>query len=217
MYRYRQGLYILVIVGLFLVAIPRISYTQEGNLEKAKVLNQKVIELYQQGRYAEAIPVAEKVLAIVEKALGPEHPHVALSLNNLAALYDSLGDYARAEPLFQRALSIAATAGCPEILWTVQGWLSSVYAKQGNTGAAVFFGKQAVNTIQGLRAGLVSLEEELQKSFLRPKEYVYKDLADLLIDQGRLPEAQQVLAMLKEEEYFDFVRRANNWGHHTSF
>jgi CHAT domain-containing protein len=32
-------------------------------------------------------------------------------------------------------------------------------------------------------------------------------LADLLISQGRLPEAQQVLGLLKEEEYFEFVRR----------
>ncbi|MGH8581664.1 MAG: CHAT domain-containing protein [Gammaproteobacteria bacterium] len=36
---------------------------------------------------------------------------------------------------------------------------------------------------------------------------MYPELADLLIGEGRLPEAQQVLNMLKEEEYFDFVRR----------
>ena len=35
----------------------------------------------------------------------------------------------------------------------------------------------------------------------------YRTLADLLIAEGRLPEAQQILGMLKEEEYFDFVRR----------
>ena len=40
---------------------------------------------------------------------------------------------------------------------------------------------------------------------LRSKN-TYRDLADLLIDAGRLAEAQQVLAMLKEEEYSDFIR-----------
>ena len=39
------------------------------------------------------------------------------------------------------------------------------------------------------------------------KEKVYTHLSDLLIDQGRLPEAQKVLSMLKEEEYFEFIRR----------
>ena len=40
-----------------------------------------------QGRYADAEPLYKRALAICEKALGPDHPDVALSLNNLAALY----------------------------------------------------------------------------------------------------------------------------------
>ena len=40
-----------------------------------------------QGNYAEARPLYERSLAINEKALGPEHPSVAASLNNLAALF----------------------------------------------------------------------------------------------------------------------------------
>ena len=31
-----------------------------------------------------ALPLYERALAISEKALGPDHPHVATSLNNLA-------------------------------------------------------------------------------------------------------------------------------------
>ncbi|CAN0589164.1 unnamed protein product, partial [Laminaria digitata] len=36
--------------------------------------------------YAEAGPLYKRSLAIKEKALGPEHPSVATSLNNLALL-----------------------------------------------------------------------------------------------------------------------------------
>ncbi len=39
--------------------------------------------------------------------LGKEHPYVATSLNNLAALYDSQGKYSEAEPLYKEALDIA--------------------------------------------------------------------------------------------------------------
>jgi hypothetical protein len=41
-----------------------------------------------QGQYAQAGPLYQRALAIKEKALGPEAPLVATSLNNLAALYD---------------------------------------------------------------------------------------------------------------------------------
>ncbi len=72
-------------------------------------------ELYRaQGRYAEAEPLYRRALAIVEKALGPEHPHVAANLNNLAGLYQAQGHYAEAEPLYQRSLAIYEKALGPE-------------------------------------------------------------------------------------------------------
>ena len=49
----------------------------------------------------------KRSLAIVEKALGPDHPDVAASLNNLAVLYQHQGRYADAEPLYKRSLAIA--------------------------------------------------------------------------------------------------------------
>ena len=42
-----------------------------------------------------------------EKALGPEHPDTATSLNNLALLYYAAGVYAKAEPLMERAQRIS--------------------------------------------------------------------------------------------------------------
>jgi len=68
--------------------------------------------LYQaQGRYAEAEPLYKRSLAIMEKALGPQHPDVAQSLNNLAGLYNAqaresgeLGFYRRATAI-HRALT----------------------------------------------------------------------------------------------------------------
>ncbi|MEE8273634.1 MAG: tetratricopeptide repeat protein, partial [Alphaproteobacteria bacterium] len=63
-----------------------------------------------QRRYAKAESLLKRGLAIREKALGPEHPDVAGSLNNLAALYDAQGKYTEAEPLEKRALAIAEKA-----------------------------------------------------------------------------------------------------------
>jgi hypothetical protein len=45
-------------------------------------------------------------LSIREKALGPEHPDTAQSIDNLATLYMAMGNYAKAEPLLRRGLWI---------------------------------------------------------------------------------------------------------------
>jgi|GEM_PF-645840 len=59
-----------------------------------------------QAKYREAEPFYKRILAMDEKALGPEDPSVAASLNNLANNYRVLGKYAEAEPLYKRALKI---------------------------------------------------------------------------------------------------------------
>jgi tetratricopeptide (TPR) repeat protein len=43
----------------------------------------------------------------LQRLLLVEHPDVATSYNNLAGLYQAQGQYSEAEPLYQKALSIA--------------------------------------------------------------------------------------------------------------
>jgi tetratricopeptide (TPR) repeat protein len=58
------------------------------------------------GDYNKALPLYQRSLDIREKMLGPQHPDVAQTLNNLAELYRQMGDYNKALPLYQRALKI---------------------------------------------------------------------------------------------------------------
>ena len=48
----------------------------------------------------------KRSLAVRENLLENSHPDIAQSLNNLAALYNDLGQYQRALPLYERALDI---------------------------------------------------------------------------------------------------------------
>ncbi len=61
--------------------------------------------LYEQGRFQEAIPYAEKALAIAERELGTDDVAYAALLDNLAALYE-------AEMLYAKALKALAPACC---------------------------------------------------------------------------------------------------------
>ncbi len=66
-------------------------------------------ELYRaQGWYADAEPLYKRSLAIREKALGPEHPHVAQSLENYAALLRKTGRSAEAAKMEAHAEAIRA-------------------------------------------------------------------------------------------------------------
>ena len=62
--------------------------------------------LYMAGRYPEARPILERALALRKQVLGPAHPDVATSLNDLALLYKTQGEYADAASLYQRSLKI---------------------------------------------------------------------------------------------------------------
>ena len=80
-----------------------------------------------------AEPLYKRSLAIREKALGPDHPDVASSLNNLAWLYQRQGRYADAEPLYKRSLAIREKAlgpDHPDVAYSLSN-LCVAYQQQG--------------------------------------------------------------------------------------
>ena len=104
----------VLVFGLLVLISPQALAQTDDPLVEAKQVGAKCVELYRAGKYDAAIEQCQRALAIREKALGPEHPDVATSLNNLAMLIYSRGDYAKSEPLFQRALAIDEKALGPE-------------------------------------------------------------------------------------------------------
>ena len=84
----------------------RQASAKEESLNLATELNEKAGELYEQGKYDEAVLLLEQSLKIRQQVLGAEHPDVATSLNNLAGLYQSQGRYTEAEPLYIQALDM---------------------------------------------------------------------------------------------------------------
>ena len=61
-------------------------------------------------RLEEAETLMQRVVEIMEKSLGADHPNVAVSLNNLATLLKATNRLEEAEPLMQRALEIFGAA-----------------------------------------------------------------------------------------------------------
>jgi len=122
----------------------------------------------------------------------------------LAKVYLDMGDKANALANLDQALPLAKTVNDPLILAPILYGL--MMAQKAHPAVAIFYGKQAVNLLQQVRSNMQGLDKALQSTFVSSKAAFYHDLADLLIAQGRLPEAQQVLDLLKQQEYADYVR-----------
>ena len=126
-------------------------------------------------------------------------------LDNIGSLLSDSGKPDEARSYFAQALPLAAEVNDP--LREAQIFHNMMLnEKVARPALAIFYGKQGVDLLQNVRGQIQGLDPALQKSFLATKTDYYRDLAALLIAQGRLPEAQQVLDLLKEQEYADYVR-----------
>ena len=129
----------------------------------------------------------------------------AMTLDDMGSLHAGRGEAQEARDAYKHALAIAVATSEP--LQAALVYSNLMHLEISSAPAlATYYGKQAVNLLQQVRGDIRTMDKELQKSFLTAKADYYHDLADLLIEQGRLPEAQQVLDLLKQEEYQEYVR-----------
>lgn len=110
------------------------------------ILNDLGVVLNAEARFAEAEPLLNRALAIDEKALGSEHPHVARDLNSLAGLYEGEARDPTADPLLKRALAIDEKALGPEHPDVARDLndLALLYDREGKHAEAEGFLKRAL-------------------------------------------------------------------------
>ena len=149
--------------------------------EAGSLLNEAGGYAWNRGRYAEAEPLYQRSVAIKEQALGPDHPSLATSLNNLALLFKAQGRYAEAESLYQRSVTIkeqALGSDHPSLATSLNN-LALLYKTQGNYAEAEPLYQRAVAiNEQALGPDHPSLATSLS------------NLANLYSDQGRYAEAE---------------------------
>ena len=111
----------------------------------------QISELSRAGKYSEAVPLAQRLLADMEQAHGPDHRDVAASLNNLALLYGSLGRDADAEPLLKRSIALVEK---------LHGLGSSEAAHQLNNLAALYQRQQRYAEAEPLFKRALAIREK---------------------------------------------------------
>ncbi len=163
-------------------------------------------------RFDEALPLEIRALSIFEKTKGFTHPFTANALSNIGSTYVGLGEGERALPLQLRAVAILEGRLGPDhpetALKLAQAGVN-LYELHLLDPAAAFL-KASVNAYQSTRARVSRIDRTALTEYTESIVGAYQRLAEVLTDQGRLSEAQMVLDMLKEDEQFDFIRRAGD-------
>ena len=133
-----SGCRFLLVGGLLWVMLCLIASPALAQQDEVGVLSRNVSELFAAGKFAQAVPLSQRVLAINESRLGPNHLIVANSLFNLASLYVNQGRYADAEPLYARALAIYEKVHGPTHASVADAMdsLATLYNYQGRYGDA---------------------------------------------------------------------------------
>ena len=158
--------------------------TALGQEARWRALYNQTMELYQQGKYREAVPVAKEALKVAEQTFAPDHPNYTNSLNNLAELYRTQGQYAKAEPLHKRALAIWEKVLGPDHLYVALSLnnLGLLYYAQGQYAKAESLYRRAL----GIMENSVPINRNIAG--------ILDNLAKLYIKMGRDDEAKKLLA-----------------------
>ncbi len=157
------------------------------------------------GRYEKALAYYEQSLAINREV--KDRRGEGQALENLGEACRLLSRLDEATSYHEQAVRIAREVKAQSEEASALNNLMLDWKTRNGANLAIYFGKQSVNAYQEIRNNIRTLDLETQRGFLKSKEQTYRDLADLLISEGRLPEAEQVIRMLKEEEYFEYIRR----------
>jgi len=102
--------FVLSALGLVILAYLA-SLTKDDGLD---AMNQQINQLIEQEKFQEAIPIAERAVAVAKRVRGSEEPETVDTLNNLGFLFQKIGEYAKAEPLYREVLRIRLKVLGPE-------------------------------------------------------------------------------------------------------
>ncbi|EKQ68496.1 hypothetical protein OsccyDRAFT_3032 [Leptolyngbyaceae cyanobacterium JSC-12] len=176
----------------------------KDRLGEGNALGNLGVAYFSLGNYPKAIAYQEQHLAIareIQDRLGEGN-----ALGNLGLAYRALGNYPQAIAYHEQHLAIARELKDPDGERIALNNIAVALEKQQQPELAILFYKESVNVVETIRTGLKPLSRQLQESYTQTVAGTYRALADLLLAQGRVLEAQQVLELLKIQELRDFTR-----------
>ena len=156
------------------------------------------------GKYDKAIEYQLQSLLIAKELKDRQGEGQSLSI--LGIVYQDLGKYDKAIDYYRQSLVIAREIKDRASEGISFNNIGALFTKQNQSDLAILFYKQSINVTESIRKDIRKLNKEEQRSYVETVSSSYKSLASLLLNQGRIMEALQVLDLLKVQELEDYFK-----------
>lgn len=186
-WRRLAGVLLALLVLTAVAPLPRPAHAQRLNEDPAALMA-RIVQLYRQGSFAEAVPMARRLVAITYRLAGPATRDYGQALYALGNLLGELGQYAEAEIYLRESDEAYTGAGGPAIEHAqTRVVLASVLGFQNRRG-------EAVAMMRAAAADFMTAAGPDDPRTVR----VLNNLAQTLQLDGRSREAEPILRQLLE-------------------
>ena len=204
--RLQKSPVVLLALGLWIL-VCEASLAEEDD---PGALNQRVNQLIEQGKFQEAIPIAERAVEVAKHTLGPDHPKTADALNDLGFIFQKIGNYAKAEPLYQEGLRILQKVLGPEHreTATILNNLASLYQDMSEYAKAEPLLQEALQILQEI----LGKEHPDTARSLNNLAALYEAMGEYAKAEPLYQGALQIRQKLLGTEHLDTAQSLNNLG-----
>ncbi len=129
-----------------------------------------------------------------------------ISLGNIGNNFITVKQYAKAAEIYQQTIQIFRKTGDRSKESSSFQNLGTALSLLNTPELAILAYKQSININESIRKDIRGLSKQDQTSYLETISSTYKALANLLLKQGRIMEALQVLDLLKIQELEDYLK-----------
>ncbi|MBW4686329.1 MAG: CHAT domain-containing protein [Komarekiella atlantica HA4396-MV6] len=179
------------------------SPNNNSQLEIEK-FNKEAIEQSQQRHFTEALQRLQKALAITREF--GERSWEAVTFNNIGRVYQSQGQYSQALQSYQQALVIDKEIGDPVRLGKTYSNIGYLFDIQNKPELAIFFYKHCLINREKARLNPSALSVPQPDAYSITVAQTYRILAERLLKQERVAEAQRTMDLLKVEELEEYLQ-----------
>jgi CHAT domain-containing protein len=186
----------------------RLTAVQRQRLRLAEASNRQVFHLWQQGRSAEALPLAQKALLARRKILGEKHRDTAQSWLNLGAQHAVLGQVDQARRCYREAMVIHREVlgeNHPLYAYSLSN-LGLLDRETGEHAKALPLLREALK----LRRRLLGEQHPDYATSLNNLAMLYKDLGEHARALPLLLEAHDVIRKVQGEKHPSYANNLNN-------
>jgi CHAT domain-containing protein/tetratricopeptide (TPR) repeat protein len=188
--------------------LDKMTVQQRAKLRQAEAWNAEVFRLWSAGKSKEALPLAEKALALRRKMLGEMHPHTAESWFNLGAQYASLQQFEKAEECYRKALEIhEVVLGKKHPAYAASlNNLAYLYQEMGEYARALPLYKEALQ----IREEVLGKKHPDCANSLNNLALLYKDMGEIASALPLLEQAVQVKEQVLGKKHHSYANSLNN-------